>query len=331
MLSRIVLIYFPRPTITARAGRLGGGSSLISGYALGFMANYRKCRDFGALVVATALLAGCGSGGTGSSGNRDTVVAAFYPIAYAVEQIAGDTLDVRNLTPAGAEPHDLELSPGDVRDVGDATLALYLGDGFMPGLEAAVKQRSGRSVDLLADQQLRTGGGDGGEAVRDPHVWLDPVRYAAMVRTIGSELGDEAAADRLARRLEGLDAEFRRGLATCDRRQIVTSHAAFGYLSARYGLEQVSLEGLSPEAEPSARGLAHLADLVTKSGATTVFFETLVSPKLAQTVAREAGVATAVLNPIEGLTNDEIATGADYFSVMRSNLATLQKALGCTT
>jgi len=148
--------------------------------------------------------------------------------------------------------------------------------------------------------------------------------------TIGSALGDGAAADRLVRRLQGLDTAFRRGLATCKRRQIVTSHAAFGYLAARYGLEQVPLEGLAPEAEPSARGLAHLVDVVRSSGASTVFFETLVSPKLAQTVAREARVATAVLNPLEGLTDEEIAAGADYFSVMRSNLAALQKALGCT-
>jgi zinc transport system substrate-binding protein len=282
-----------------------------------------------ALVVAGGLLAGCGSSDEGSSGDRDTVVAAFYPIAYAVEQIAGDTVEVRNLTPAGAEPHDLELTPGDVRSVDAATLVFYLGDGFMPGLETAVKQRRGRSVDVLAEQELRQGPADGEGAIRDPHVWLDPLRYAAMVRTIGSALGDDAAADRLARRLGRLDAEFRHGLARCERRQIVTSHAAFAYIAARYDLAQVPLEGLSPEAEPSPRGLAHLVDLVRKSGATTVFFETLVSPKLAQTVAREAGVTAAVLNPIEGLTDGEVAAGGDYFSVMRSNLAALQKALGC--
>jgi len=310
--SRTVLSYFPRKTLTARAKRLGGGSSLITGCAL---------------VATVGLLAGCSSDGTG--GNKDTVVAAFYPLAFAAEQIAGETVQVRNLTPAGAEPHDLELSPGDVRDVDGAALVFYLGDGFMPGLETAVKERSGRSIDLLA--QLRQKEGNGGGSPRDPHVWLDPVRYAAMVRSIGSSLGDHAAAGRLAGRLDGLDAEFRHGLSRCRRSQIVTSHAAFGYLAARYGLEQVPLEGLSPEAEPSARDLAHLVDLVRKSGATTVFFETLVSPKLAQTVAREAGVATAVLNPLEGLTDDEIAAGADYFSVMRSNLAALQKALGCKT
>lgn len=282
---------------------------------------------FSSALVASSLLVGCGSTGTGGSG--DTVVAAFYPIAFAAGQIAGDRADVRNLTPAGAEPHDLELTAGDVRAVGAAKVVLYLGDGFMPGLETAVEQRSGSSVDLLADRQLRAGTNEPGGEARDPHVWLDPVLYAALVRTIGSTLGDDAAADLLARRLERLDAEFRRGLAHCERRQVVTSHAAFGYLAARYGLEQVPLEGLSPEAEPSARSLAHLVDLVERSGATTVFFETLVSPRLAQTVAREAGATTAVLNPLEGLTDDELAGGADYFSVMRSNLAALQKALGC--
>ena len=281
----------------------------------------------GSLLAAGAMLVGCGS--SDASSKKSSVVAAFYPLAFAAEQIAGGTTDVKNLTPAGAEPHDLELSPGDVREVDDATLVLYLGDGFMPGLETAIAQRDGRSIDLLADQQLLPGKDEEGNVGRDPHVWLDPVRYAAMARTLGTALGDPAAADRLAGRIDGLDASFRRGLERCERRQIVTSHAAFGYLADRYGLEQISLQGLSPEAEPTAQGLGDLVELVRKSGATTVFFETLVSPKLARTVAREAGVTTAVLDPIEGLTENEAGSGADYFSVMRSNLAALRKALGC--
>ena len=152
-----------------------------------------------------------------------------------------------------------------------------------------------------------------------------------MARLIGTTLGKEASAARLARRLDTLDGEYRRGLAHCARRQIVTSHAAFGYLAARYGLEQIPLEGLTPEAEPSARDIARLVDVVRSSGATTVFFETLISPKLAETVAREAHVQTAVLDPLEGISKSEIAAGADYFSVMRANLAILRKALGCTS
>ena len=279
-----------------------------------------------AFIAVGGLLVGCGGSRRSDSG-AGKVVAAFYPLAYAAEQITGNTVDIRNLTPAGAEPHDLELTAGDVRDIDGAKLVLYLGNGFMPGLETAVQERSGPSLDLLAGETLRPEAGDGGAS--DPHIWLDPVLYAAMARSIGAALGDDAAGGRLVRRLDRLDAEFRRGLARCQRRQIVTSHAAFGYLAERYGLKQIPLEGLAPEAEPSARDIARLVDVVRNSGATTVFFETLISPKLAQTVAREAGVETAVLNPLEGLTDDEVAAGADYFSVMRANLAALQKALGC--
>jgi zinc transport system substrate-binding protein len=275
---------------------------------------------------AVLLLSGCGSGNSAGGADGKLVVAAFYPLAFAAAQIGGAATDVKNLTPAGAEPHDLELTTGNVRDVDRADLVLYLGDGFMPGLETAVKSRSGRSLDLLPVAQRA-----GGALAGDPHVWLDPVRYAAMVRGIGVALGNVTAAARLARRLAVLDAEYRRGLAHCRRRQIVTSHAAFGYLARRYGLQQVPLEGLSPEAEPSAKDIAHLVDLVRGSGATTVFFETLISPKLAQTVAREAGVETAVLDPLEGLGKSADAAGADYFTVMRANLAALEQALGCTS
>jgi zinc transport system substrate-binding protein len=274
--------------------------------------------------VAVLLGAGCGSSGGGSG---PKVVAAFYPIAFAAEQIDPGA-EVDNLTPAGAEPHDLELSARDVQRVEDADVVLYLGNGFMPALEKAVRGRSD-AVDLLAGQRLVRGAGEEGETL-DPHVWLDPIRYSAMVRRVGQALGRPKAAARLVARLRGLDARYRTGLTHCARREIVTSHAAFGYLASRYDLRQVPLAGLAPEAEPSARAIERLVDEVKRDGATTVFFETLVSPKLAETVAREAGVRTAVLDPIEGLTKDELSEGADYFSVMRDNLATLRQALGCT-
>jgi zinc transport system substrate-binding protein len=197
----------------------------------------------------------------------------------------------------------------------------------MPALERAVEGRD-NAVDLLAGQRLRKGA-KGGETALDPHVWLDPMRYAAIVRKIADALGEPGAGDDLVTELKGLDAEFRRGLTNCRRHQIVTSHAAFGYLAQSYGLEQIPLTGISPEAEPSAKAIEALVRKVKEGGATTVFFETLVSPKLAQTVAREAGVHTAVLDPIEGLTKDEIDKGADYFSVMRANLAALRQGLGC--
>ncbi len=269
------------------------------------------------LVYAT----GCGTKPATVGSGPTTVVAAFYPLAYAAEQVGGPAVTVENLTPAGAEPHDLELTPGDVRDVQRATVVLFLGRGFQPALEKAVTSRNGRSVELLAGQELRHGG--------DPHVWLDPVRYSEIVRAMSVALDRKDAGISFAVRVRRLGAEYRSGLARCVRHEIVTSHAAFGYLAERYGLRQVALEGLAPEAEPNPRAVAELVDRVRRTHATTVFFETLVSPKLAQTVARAAGVRTAVLNPLEGLTKAELARGEDYFSVMRTNLRVLREALGC--
>lgn len=259
---------------------------------------------------------------------RPTVVAAFYPLAWAAEQIGGDSIDVVNLTPPGAEPHDVELTPRDVEKIQKADLVLYLGSGFQPALEHAVEGRSGPSLDLLDGQKLMAGA-DEEQGAFDPHVWLDPSRFAAMFTLIGAQLHREPAAGRLVAKLEALDSELADGLAHCRRHEIVTSHAAFGYLAKRYGLQQLALTGLSPEAEPSPRDLEALVDEVKRTDATTVFFETLVSSKLADTVAREAGAKTAVLDPLEGLTEDEVAAGEDYFSVMQANLATLRAALQC--
>ena len=267
------------------------------------------------LSATVPALAGCGG-----AVSDDTIVAAFYPLAFAAEQVAGPGAEVVNLTPPGAEPHDLELSPRDVGRVRDAALAVYAGDGFQPAVQQAVEVRSGPSVDVLAHA---------GAVGEDPHVWLDPVRFATVAREIASALGTPAAADDLVARLDALDDEYRRGLGRCARREVVTSHAAFGYLAARYGLVQVPLVGLQPEAEPGPREVERLVDEVRATGATTVFSEPLASPALADAVAREAGVATAVLDPLEGLTADETDAGSDYFSVMEKNLDVLRTALGC--
>ena len=272
------------------------------------------------LAVACGLTA-CGrSAKEESSRGRLQVVAGFYPLAFAVQLLGGNAVDVRNLTPPGAEPHDFELSPRDVEEVRSAGLVLYLGDGFQPALEQAVKSTGVRAVDLLDGLPLRG---------KDPHVWLDPLLYAQIAERIASELGRPEAAAGMVSELRALDGEYRRGLAGCSRRELVTSHEAFAYLAARYGLEQIAVAGLAPEAEPAPGDLERTVDEVRRTGATTVYTEPLVSPRIAATVAREAGARTAVLNPLEGLTRDELAGGADYFSVMRANLAALRKGLGC--
>jgi zinc transport system substrate-binding protein len=277
-----------------------------------------------AIIGATALFAGCG--GSDDGGGTD-VVAAFYPLAWAAEQIGGGAASVRNLTPPGAEPHDIELSARDVERVRNADVVFYLGDDFQPSVQDAVDGAAGTTIDVLDGQQLQ-GGAEYGAAL-DPHVWLDPVRFAAIVERIGAALGRPGRAAELDGRLRALDREYRKGLAHCERHELVTSHAAFGYLAARYGLAQIPITGIEPEAEPSARQLESVVRQVKQHDATTVFFETLVSPRLAETVAREAGARTAVLNPLEGLTEQQLDEGEDYLSVMRENLAALRRALGC--
>jgi zinc transport system substrate-binding protein len=299
-------------------------------------------------IAAVVALAGCG--GSAAEPEGTAVVAGFYPLAFAAERVAGGDTSVRNLTPAGAEPHDLELSARDVAAVAGADLVLYAG-GFQPALEEALATHEVPALDVLAglalqpaaphahddeDEHAGENAHDDPEEdahedadARDPHVWLDPLLYAQVVERVGVRLGREAVARDLARELRALHEEFAAGLRRCERRELVTSHAAFGYLARRYDLEQVALAGVSPEAEPTPRQLERLVEEVRAHGATTVFFETLVSPRLADTVARAVGARTAVLNPLEGLTRAEEEAGRDYFSVMRANLAALREALSC--
>jgi zinc transport system substrate-binding protein len=268
------------------------------------------------IVLIFALLGGAtGCALTGSA--PADVVAGFYPLAWAAEEIGGPELRVVNLTPNGAEPHDLEPSARDVRRIREARLVLYVG-GFQPALERALAGRDGPSLDVHA-----------GQRGQDPHVWLDPVRFAGVVRVIGRELERPEQARELAQRLTALDRAYQSGLADCRRHEIVTSHAAFGYLAARYGLQQISLAGVSPEAEPTPQALRRLVEAVRATGATTVFTEPLVSRRVAETVARETGAHTAVLDPVEGLTSEQQRRGDDYLSIMRRNLAALRRALSC--
>jgi zinc transport system substrate-binding protein len=274
------------------------------------------------VIIAMAAVAGCGGTGDG----KRSVIAAFYPLAFAAERIAAPRFHVENLTPPGAEPHDLELTPRAVGSVENAAVVLYLGHGFQPAVSKAVEQAHGIRLDVLTGLPLRRSVDEGLSA--DPHVWLDPLLFGRIGRRIGSVLHRPAGA--FAAELRRLDREYRTGLHACARREIVTSHAAFGYLAARYGLKQVAITGLTPESEPSPKQLVHAIGLVRRTHATTVFFETLVSPRLADTVAREVGARTAVLDPIEGLTRSEEQRGENYFSLMRHNLAALRRALECS-
>ncbi|MBM7490271.1 zinc transport system substrate-binding protein [Micromonospora luteifusca] len=307
---------------------------------------------FRVLAAATTLLAlgagaGCSTGGAaGADPQRVDVVAAFYPLQFIAERVGGDAVRVTNLAKPGAEPHDLELNPSQVGQVSEAELIVYL-KGFQPAVDDAVAQNGGdRAFDVTSVQPLldASAGGHNHEgeehaednSSKDPHVWLDPTRLAGIGDQLAQRLGKadpDHGADYTARAaalradLTTLDDEFKHGLATCQRREIVTSHAAFGYLADRYQLDQVGITGLSPDVEPSPQRLAHAIEEAKEHKATTIFFETLVSPKVAETIAGQVGAKTAVLDPIEGLA---AGSNGDYLSVMRTNLQTLQTALSCS-
>ncbi|MER7418690.1 metal ABC transporter substrate-binding protein [Micromonospora peucetia] len=302
-------------------------------------------------VATTALLALGGvaacadDGAAGADPQRVDVVAAFYPLQFLAERIGGDAVKVTNLVKPGAEPHDLELNPRQVGQVVEAELVVLL-KGFQPALDEAVEQNAGgRVFDVSTVQPLMDAAAGGhdheGEehgheeaGAKDPHLWLDPTRLATVGDKLAERLGQadpDHAADYTARagslraELEKLDAEFTAGLKTCQRREIVVSHTAFGYLTERYQLGQIGITGLSPENEPAPQRLAEVIEEARKHKATTIFFEALVSPKVAETIAATVGAKTAVLDPLEGLSTD----GGDYLSVMRTNLQTLRTALSC--
>ena len=281
------------------------------------------------LLPFVVMFPACGDDGGDTDSDRLEVVASFYPVAEAATQVGGDAVHVENLTPPGVEPHDIELTTRDVDKIEDADLVLYLGKGFQPAVAKVAERRDEGSVDLFDVVELQEG---------DPHFWLDPRLLAEAVDAVAEALAKaapdhaeafEANATRYKEELHRLDQDFERGMADCDRREIVTSHAAFFYLAERYGLTQLPIAGLSPEVEPSADRLASLTDQIEAKGVTTVFFEDLVSPRAAETLAREAGVQTAVLSPIEGLSEEQVDAGKDYAAVMRDNLAALRLALGC--
>jgi zinc transport system substrate-binding protein len=286
-----------------------------------------------AMVAVIGLIGAACAPPDQSGGDRPQVVASFYPLYEAALRVGGDRAEVTNLTPPGVEPHDLELATDDVDLLEDADVIVYAGAGFQPGVEEVADRSDAVAVDVLEGLSLLAS--DEGE---DPHIWLDPELMLAIVRRVESaliEVDPEHAltyrrnADVYAAELRDLDGDFEQGLSGCARETIVVSHDAFGYLASAYGLQQEAIAGLSPEAEADPVRLDELARLVESQGITTVFTETLVSPELAETLAREVGVETAVLNPIEGLTEEQQAAGEDYISLQRENLTTLREALGC--
>ncbi|WP_420791127.1 metal ABC transporter substrate-binding protein [Streptomyces sp. NRRL S-350] len=302
-------------------------------------------------LTASLALTACGGSSSADSGNgRLKVVASFYPMEFLAQQIGKEHVAVTDLTAAGVEPHDLELTAKQVGTVQKADAVLYL-KGLQPTVDQAVAQSSSKhkidatAASPLVDHHLDEGaagedhGADGHKhegPAGDPHIWLDPARYAAIARSVGAGFAEADPAhaedyrkntDELVTRLTALDQDFRAGLKDTTTKTFVTSHAAFGYLADHYGLTQVAINGVDPESEPTPARLAEVQKAAKDNGVTTIFFETLVSPKLADTVAKDLGLKTAVLDPLEGVKDP---SKDDYLTVMKQNLANLRAALGAT-
>jgi zinc transport system substrate-binding protein len=299
------------------------------------------------LLVPLLLLVACdGRQADAEPHGRVSVVAAFYPLRWLAEELGGAAVDVTTLTPAGVEPHDLTLPPDSVREVESADVVLYLGEGFQPDVERAVANLGGdvEAVDLLDAEgvDLLPAPGDlgkeplaGGE---DPHVWLDPVRFSAMAEAAAGalvaadpelEATVDANLERVRADLADLDGELAAALGGCADGTILTSHAAFGYLADRYGLEQLAIAGISPEAEPDARTLAEITRSARERGVETVFFEEALPPDLSRTVADEIGAEIALLGALEFDPEEAIGAGEDYLSVMAANGEAIAEGLSC--
>ncbi|KKM09023.1 hypothetical protein SY88_20830 [Clostridiales bacterium PH28_bin88] len=286
------------------------------------------------LLVVTGLT-GCGVPGGGDQAapaktGRVRLVATFYPIAYFAREVGSDRVEVVTLVPTGVEPHEWEPSPRQLLSLRETDVFVYNGAGLEPWASRMVEGANNQRLVVIETS-------DGLELLpADPHVWLDPVLAQGQVARIVEGLiaadpqGEpvyRANGEALTRRLQELDEKYRQALAGSEGAKIFTSHSAFSYLARRYSLRQVPVMGLSPEAEPSPAQMAQLVRLAREEGAKYIFFESLTSPRLAETLAGEVGAETLVLNPIEGLTPDEVSRGEDYFTLMEQNLANLLKAV----
>lgn len=304
-----------------------------------------------ACTLSLSLLTGCGTqpADTAAGDGRLRVLTSFYPMYDFACKIGGDCIDVTNMVPSDTEPHDWEPSTNDLKNLEKADVFIYNGADMEPWADDLLVSRSDtlHVVEASENVELRTTDGEHEHAHEhedadhhhgdfDPHVWLDPENAKIEMEAIRDAL---CAADpenstvfqsnyeKYAAELDALDAEFREKLAPLPNRTIVVAHEAFGYLCDAYGLTQVGIEGLSPDSEPDPGRMAEVIDFVREHSISTIFFEELVSPKVAEAIASETGAQAKMLSPLEGLSDEQAAAGADYFSVMHDNLAALMEAL----
>lgn len=272
--------------------------------------------------------------------DKISVVTSFYPIYFLTAQIGGDLVNVYNLTPAGIEPHDYELTSQDIVKVKKSKMLVLNGGGlevWSNDLKKIVGINNPKVV-LLSDGLINQEMIENGENKKDPHIWLSPSLAVKMSEKIVANLIEIDSGNKeyyqsnfnvLKTELINLDVSYKKELANCGKRSIITAHNAFGYLAKDYGISQISIAGISPEEEPSIQKLAQVAKIAKENEIKYIFFESLSNPKLSQTIAREVGAETLVLNPLESLSKEDIERGKNYFTEMKENLNNLKKALEC--
>ena len=263
--------------------------------------------------------------------HRLQVATSFYPLYFLASRIAGDKAKVRNITPAGAEPHDYEPTVSDIAWIEQSKLLIINGAHLEVWYEKIKDQLQAYNVYVvMASEDSSTN--------RDPHVWLSPpLAKKEVARIIEGFIKVDPENTRyyqkngkeLLAQLDDLDMDYRKGLSYCQKNDIITSHNSFGYTAKTYGFHQISLIGISPDAEPSVQQLAQITQFAKKKKINYIFFETLVSPELSKTLAQEVGAQTLVLDPIEGISQEDMKKGKNYFTIMRSNLTNLRTALEC--
>lgn len=295
------------------------------------MNNRRTSALVSAGLVGLLMLSACGTPDNAApdAGDQIPVMASFYPLRFVAEEIGGDLVDVSTLTPEGVDAHDMEISPAQVRALGESDLVVY-SSGFQPAADEAIRQNAPEHTVDAADYY----DSEAAQAALDPHFWLDPTQLIPVADAVAEELAvidpenEETYRERAAElttRLADLDQSYTDGLAQCERNTVIVTHEAFGYLAGRYGFEQAGISGLDPEAEPSPARIREIGEVAEREGVTTIFYEVLVSDRVARVIADDLGLEVDLLDPLEGQSNAD----EDYIDVMENNLSALQNALGC--
>jgi len=266
------------------------------------------------------------------------IVTTFYPMYDFTKNIIGSFKNIQMLIPAGVEPHDFEPSAKDMADMTDAAVLIYNSDYFETWISKVKKNIDLKQTEIInASQGIKlmesANESDEHQETFDPHIWLSPklaMREVANIRDgLIKKFPQKKAllnknAQRYLKKLAKLDDDYQMTFKDATHKKFVTQHKAFSYLAKDYGLEQIAIAGLSPEEEISPARLAELKKICKEDDIKVIYFEETASSKLAQTLAKEVGIKTAVLNPLESLTKAEQKAGKDYFSIMEENLQALK-------